>query len=174
MAPRSGPGSCVSNVPLLFLHFWPSKLNNRVICATISRPVCDSSLHTPLSCLQVFLRSVKDSLAPLVAETRRTLPKQPTRLTSDQSKHQNDRWRIPLPRKYQTKQQLSWFTCFATVKKTPRKTASLFRLHFKVGSDECDANRRSDCIELMFDVGTFWCFSLTNGWSQTCASIDWK
>lgn len=53
--------------------------------------------------------------------------------------------------------------------KDASQTPPLFRLRFKVSSDECDANRCSDRIESMFDVGTFCHFSHTDGWSQTSA-----
>lgn len=99
----------------------PSKFNNRVVCISISRPVCDSSLHTSPLCLEGFLRSERISLLLwLQKHAERFQSNQPVwRLIKANIRMAGD---TSPPQKISNEtQQLSWFTSFATVKKTPRK-----------------------------------------------------
>lgn len=145
----------------------PSKFNNRVVCISISRPVCDSSLHTSPLCLEGFLRSERISLLLwLQKHAERFQSNQPVwRLIKANIRMAGD---TSPPQKISNEtQQLSWFTSFATVKKTPRKHPLYSGCASK--SALMNVTLIGVLIGSMFDVGTFCHFSHTDGWSQTSA-----
>lgn len=121
MTPRSGPGSCVSNVHLHSLHFGHQSL---IIGSSAS--ACDGPLvtaaSTPLCCVWRDFCDQKGFPCSSGCRNAQNASKATIWLFGFWSK-QTSEWQVTHPpSKISNKtQQLSWFTSFATVKKTPRK-----------------------------------------------------
>lgn len=170
MAPRSGPGSCVSDVHLHVFHFGHKSLIMGSSASASHGPFVTAA-YTPLRCVWAFCNQ-KDF--PCSSGCRNTQNACNTTNPFVFWSKQTSEWQVTHPLlkniKWSTTDELIHVLCYR--QKDTSQTSSLCRLYFLVSSDECDANRCSDRIESMFDVGTFCHFSLTKGWSQTSASTD--